>query len=110
MRVTGVCQSVALALKGQSLYSEAMGTNFSDAGQRESSRERCPFESLALVWRDGKKQFIILSTGQRQVHWIECSRGGIGAAGRRYGECAEIHLHPDMAFLADVAKVSGEAV
>ena len=69
-------------MRGQGLYSEAKGMNFSNAGQGESLLEGSPFESRALSWWYGNEQFIILASGQRKVHRVEFSRGCIGAAGR----------------------------
>ncbi len=83
MFVAAVRQPVPLALRGQSLYPEAVGVNFPNAGQGESSFTCRSFEPQTLPRRCGKEQFIVLASGQREIDGVELSSSGIGAAGRR---------------------------
>ena len=110
MLITGIDQPVTPAERGQGLHPEAQGMNFPNAGQGESLLESCVFEPWASSWRYGKEQFIILASGQREVHRVQLSRGCVGTAGWRYRERAQVNFSSDMAFLADMAEVAGEAV
>ena len=81
MSVTGVQQSVTVAVGGQGLYSKTKGVNFPNAGQRESVLEGCLFESRTLPWCHSKEQFIILASGQREVLRVQFPGSCIGVAG-----------------------------
>ena len=83
MFVTAVRQPVTFTVRGKGMHPEAMGVNVPNICQGESLLEGCQFESWTLSWRYGKEQFIILASGQREVHRIEVARCCIGAAGRR---------------------------
>lgn len=110
MFVTGDRERFRGPGSGSQAQTEPLGCDRADTGEAKISSLRQPFELRLLAAWYGEQELIIFAALSSDLLRITAARQGIGQTGRRNRDGAGKNFRSDVALVAEVSKVTGQAV